>query len=324
MILLGFVVAGSVLFGIAKGVYGLLKRSEIEQKQDYNLESYEGWIITQKINDKITIVGLPELMTLEDAKKNYNDIMFSWKDSVNIPQISFVRIGQYNDIFENYLKDSTMLISDWKEAITDYENAYNNLCLTKHSITILKETSVLLDSSYLNQELSWHEHTLQQKKNNYEYLNDKVVKMRDECFQLISKLTTVYEDSMLFEDNDTSSEEIDSEDISEDIDDNDDDDNIESDNIDEQINENDEVNKNDEIYDEDDNEENEDEENEDEENEEIAEEEEKEEKKNFSKKLRNKYDEFGTEFTAFNMREELDEGNFDESGYFVYRNRKEE
>lgn len=38
----------------------------------------------------------------------------------------------------------------------------------------------------------------------------------------------------------------------------------------------------------------------------------------YNKNLRNRYDEFGTEFTAFNMREELEEGNIDDTGYYVY------
>ncbi len=40
-------------------------------------------------------------------------------------------------------------------------------------------------------------------------------------------------------------------------------------------------------------------------------------------KLRSRFDEFGTEFTAFNMREEEEEGKFDETGYFVFNKKQE-
>jgi hypothetical protein len=43
----------------------------------------------------------------------------------------------------------------------------------------------------------------------------------------------------------------------------------------------------------------------------------KERRNVYEKKLNSKYDEFGNEFTAFNMREELEEGEFDKEGFFV-------
>lgn len=43
----------------------------------------------------------------------------------------------------------------------------------------------------------------------------------------------------------------------------------------------------------------------------------------FEKKLTNKYDEFGTEFTPFNMTEEMEEGDIDNQGHFVHRKNKD-
>lgn len=40
-------------------------------------------------------------------------------------------------------------------------------------------------------------------------------------------------------------------------------------------------------------------------------------------KKRRKMDEFGTEFTPFNIEDELEEGNIDESGFYIQK-RKEE
>lgn len=40
-------------------------------------------------------------------------------------------------------------------------------------------------------------------------------------------------------------------------------------------------------------------------------------------RLQSRYDEFGTEFTPFNMREEEEDGRFDETGYFVF-NKKDD
>jgi hypothetical protein len=66
---------------------------------------------------------------------------------------------------------------------------------------------------------------------------------------------------------------------------------------------------------------------------ELEEEEEEEEKfldnikignEKYTKKLLYKFDEFGTEFTPFNMNEELEEGNIDDTGYYVHHVRKEE
>jgi hypothetical protein len=45
--------------------------------------------------------------------------------------------------------------------------------------------------------------------------------------------------------------------------------------------------------------------------------------KKYEHKLRSRFDEFGTEFTPFNMREEQADGKFDDTGYFVF-NKKEE
>jgi len=44
----------------------------------------------------------------------------------------------------------------------------------------------------------------------------------------------------------------------------------------------------------------------------------------YDKKLKRKFDEFGTEFTAFNMKDEMHEGQFDESGYYTFKHRGEE
>ena len=42
-------------------------------------------------------------------------------------------------------------------------------------------------------------------------------------------------------------------------------------------------------------------------------------KEKYNSRLQYRYDEFGTEFTPFHMREEMEEGNIDDSGYFVYK-----
>jgi hypothetical protein len=44
----------------------------------------------------------------------------------------------------------------------------------------------------------------------------------------------------------------------------------------------------------------------------------------FTSKTWYKYDEFGTEFTAFNMDEELEEGNIDDEGHFIRNKRNQE
>jgi hypothetical protein len=43
----------------------------------------------------------------------------------------------------------------------------------------------------------------------------------------------------------------------------------------------------------------------------------------YQRNLKHKYDEFGIEFTAFNMNEEMEEGNIDESGHYVFSNKKD-
>lgn len=40
--------------------------------------------------------------------------------------------------------------------------------------------------------------------------------------------------------------------------------------------------------------------------------------------LKRKFDEFGTEFTAFNMKEEMNEGHFDDSGHYIFKHKGEE
>ena len=47
-------------------------------------------------------------------------------------------------------------------------------------------------------------------------------------------------------------------------------------------------------------------------------------KEKFAAKLQYRYDEFGTEFTPFHMREEMEEGNIDDTGYFVYKRNRDE
>lgn len=44
----------------------------------------------------------------------------------------------------------------------------------------------------------------------------------------------------------------------------------------------------------------------------------------FEKRLNYKYDEGGTKFTAFNMKEELEEGNLDETGHYLFNKRSDD
>jgi len=44
----------------------------------------------------------------------------------------------------------------------------------------------------------------------------------------------------------------------------------------------------------------------------------------FGTRLKKQFDEFGTKYTAFNMREEMIEGQFDDSGYYTFKNKGEE
>jgi len=41
----------------------------------------------------------------------------------------------------------------------------------------------------------------------------------------------------------------------------------------------------------------------------------------FVTNLKTRYDEIGTEFTPFNMSEEMDEGKFDETGHYLFHKR---
>ena len=207
MIILGFVVAGTVFCGFVKACYNIISRKNDHMTDDYksdcqvdlyNVKSYEGWLITKKVKGRVHIVGLPELMSYQEAKNEYEDIAFTWDSPCSTPQMSFVRIGQKDELLDTFIKDSTILVSDWKSALKEYEDAHNRFQEVKSSVNTLVKNAVLLDAStvYLEDELKWHEQTLVQKKNDYEIIEDKVDKLRQECFTMISKLQNLYDDAL--------------------------------------------------------------------------------------------------------------------------------